>query len=226
MDSKEIIQELKKLGTEQCRKIYERHGASPKQLGVKFADLYKIQKKIKIDHALARELWNTKIDEAMILAALVADPEKFTKAQAEKWIKDLNYFMVSMYLAGLVGRSKHADELFDKWSKSKKEHYKACAYSSISTRLRDGEQIPTPRCKKILQTIEKEIHESPNRARYSMNNTVIAIGTYIDDLHKDALAAAQRIGKVEVVHGTKGCKTPDAHSYILKSYARRKSKKS
>ena len=35
------------------------------------------------------------------------------------------------------------------------------------------------------------------------------------------IAAAQRIGKVEVDHGDTDCKTPDAVSYIKKSLARK-----
>ena len=224
MTKDEVVKKLKSLGTEQCRKIYARHGASDKQCGVKFADLYKIQKEIKQDHELAKELWKTGIDEAMILATLVADPEKFSKAEAEKWVKDVEYFMVSGYLSGLVAKMKELDEIFEEWSKSDKEYHKACAYSAISSYLRDGGKLSAAKAKKILASIEKEIHDSPNRARYSMNNTLIAIGTYIDELHKEALATAKRIGPVEVIHGTKGCKTPDAHSYILKSYERRKKK--
>ena len=58
----------------------------------------------------------------------------------------------------------------------------------------------------LQNSIEKEIHSSPNRACYSMNNTLIAIGTYIDALHKEALEAAKRIGKVEVTTGPKVAK--------------------
>jgi len=35
------------------------------------------------------------------------------------------------------------------------------------------------------------------------------------------LAAAKRIGKVEVDHGETSCKTPDASTYIRKAVARR-----
>jgi hypothetical protein len=41
-------------------------------------------------------------------------------------------------------------------------------------------------------------------------------------LRDEAIAAARRIGKVEVDHGDTDCKTPDAVEYILKVEARRK----
>jgi len=39
------------------------------------------------------------------------------------------------------------------------------------------------------------------------------------------LAAAKRIGKVEVDHGETGCKTPDAAAYIRKVLDHRRKKK-
>ena len=44
-------------------------------------------------------------------------------------------------------------------------------------------------------------------------------------LQKKAIAAAKRIGKVEVDHGETGCKTPDAASYIAKTVEYRKKKR-
>ncbi|MDA0206235.1 MAG: hypothetical protein O3A53_09280 [Acidobacteria bacterium] len=40
----------------------------------------------------------------------------------------------------------------------------------------------------------------------------------------EAVAAAKRIGVVEVDHGQTGCKTPGAASYIRKIVERRKSR--
>jgi hypothetical protein len=61
-------------------------------------------------------------------------------------------------------------------------------------------------------------------ARHSMNQAVIAIGIYKPSLRDDAIATAERIGKVEVDHGETSCKTPDAVTYINKAAARESSK--
>jgi hypothetical protein len=57
-----------------------------------------------------------------------------------------------------------------------------------------------------------------------MNQAVIGIGVRNDALRRLAVAAAKRIGKVEVDHGETGCKTPDAAAYIEKTVAYRKQK--
>ena len=43
-------------------------------------------------------------------------------------------------------------------------------------------------------------------------------------MEKEALAAAKRIGKVEINHGDTACKTPDAAAYIKKTVAYNKKK--
>ena len=58
-----------------------------------------------------------------------------------------------------------------------------------------------------------------------MNNTLIAIGTRSKGLHKNAIAAAKRIGRVEVDHGETGCKTPSAIPYMEKTWAHKDSKR-
>ena len=75
-----------------------------------------------------------------------------------------------------------------------------------------------------LAEIERTIHAAPNAEREVMNMTVIVIGCRNAALRKAALAAAKRIGKVEVNHGDTACKTPDAADYIEKTWAGAKSK--
>ncbi len=57
-----------------------------------------------------------------------------------------------------------------------------------------------------------------------MNGALIAIAMRSPDLQKKAVAAAKRIGKVEVDHGDTACETPDAASYIKKMVERQKKK--
>jgi 3-methyladenine DNA glycosylase AlkD len=74
---------------------------------------------------------------------------------------------------------------------------------------------------RYLQQIESTIHGSPNWVRHAMNGALIAIGLRSQELQAEALAAAQRIGKVVVDHGQTACKTPDAISYIRRAVLRR-----
>lgn len=218
MDYAGVMAQLKKLGTAQTLKTYGRHGGA-KSFGVSLADIYKLQKQIKRDHALAERLWDSGYTEAQVLGALVADPSKVTAALADKWIKTASWYMVADYLAGLVAKSPVAQKKMLEWMKSPKEMYRAAGYHMLGVMMRDDAALPDADCRRILQTIAKEIHSSPNRARYAMNNALIGIGSYRPALTQEALAAAKRIGKVDVDHGDTSCKTPEAVETIQKVVA-------
>lgn len=218
--------ELKKLGTAQNRKIYKNHGGGDNTYGVSYANLYKIQKKIKTSHDLAMELYQSNVVDAMVLGLLIADPKKLTRAQAEGLVKVVDFSMVCFYIGRLVAKSDHWRPLIKKWTKSKKEYVRSAGYVTLSSVLRDSaDEISDTYAREVLKTIEKEIHGSENRARYSMNNSIIAIGTYKDGVHKEAIATAKRIGEVHVDHKQTNCKTPEAVSYIKKARAHRAKKK-
>lgn len=216
------MKQLKKLGTAQNRKIYARHGAGDNTFGVSFANLYAIQRKIKINHGLAQQLWKTGNSEARILALLVADPGQLTAAQARAWLAEICNYGMTLYLAALVAKTSFADTLMYAWMKSRDEYPRACGYDILAIRMRAKDaSISDANLKQILGTIEKEIHGSANRARYSMNSAVISIGTR-RSVMKDAVAAAKRIGPVEVDHGDTSCETPDAVTYIARVAKRNK----
>ena len=75
-----------------------------------------------------------------------------------------------------------------------------------------------------MDRIEREIHGRKNRVRDAMNSALIAIGIRNERLEETALAAAARIGRVEVDHGETNCTTPAATAYIRKAVARRRAK--
>ena len=70
----QVLQELEALGKEQTRKTYRRHGVGENQYGVSYADLGKLKKRLKTDHALALKLWASGNHDARILALMIADP--------------------------------------------------------------------------------------------------------------------------------------------------------
>ena len=160
--SKKILSELKKVGTAQNRKIYGNHGASGPMYGVSFANLNRLKKQIKCDHPMALELWKSGNLDARILALMIADPQHLTMKQAETWLIETQFFMVSNVLSGLVARTDFAEKAFKKWAKSPKEFYRHCGYDLLATMLKNGWQTEKESFAEILDVIEKKIHQSPN----------------------------------------------------------------
>jgi 3-methyladenine DNA glycosylase AlkD len=154
---------------------------------------------------------------------MIADSGTITKTVAERWIKDLDYYVLTDSFAGLIARTSFAADVMKKWTASRKEFVRQAGYTLLAEMLKNGhDAVEDTVAGSMLVTIEKEIHTSPNRARHSMNNALIAIGTWRDGLTEAAIAAAERIGRVEVDHGETLCVTPEAVPYIRKAVARRK----
>jgi 3-methyladenine DNA glycosylase AlkD len=196
--------------------------------GVSFANLNALKKKIKTDHQLAQRLWRTGNLDAQWLATMIADPARLTSTEVENWTRDLAQHerALSGLFAGVVAKSPFANEKMRAWMKSPEEFVRACGYDVLGVRLRDGDpKLTDADCRKILGEIEQGIGQAPNWVRYAMNGALIGIGIYRPALTKDAIAAAKRIGKVEVDHGETGCKTPDAIPYIQKALSRAKKRK-
>ena len=76
MTATQILASLKKSGKPQTAAIYKHYGTGDNVFGTLTSEIGKLQKKIKVDHALALELWKTKNAEARALALEVADPER------------------------------------------------------------------------------------------------------------------------------------------------------
>jgi hypothetical protein len=103
--------------------------------------------------------------------------------------------------------------------KSKDEWIGCFGWSLFARLARMDGPFSDEALEQYLDAIERDIHQAKNRVRHSMNSAVISIGVRNEKLQKKALAAAARIGKVEVDHGDTDCKTPDAAAYIRKAAA-------
>ena len=87
MTVNEIMSFLESKGSEQTRKIYSKHGAPDGFYGVKVSELKIIVKKVKKNHALALDLFETGNSDAMYLAGLIADSSQFTEETFLNWAK-------------------------------------------------------------------------------------------------------------------------------------------
>jgi 3-methyladenine DNA glycosylase AlkD len=223
MNTDEVLAALRKLGKPQTAAIYRRHGSGEQVFGVLTSEIAKLQKRIKVNHALAMELWRTGNAEARVLALQVADPEKLTRSDADGLVKDGPVRFIGCYLSGLLARSPIAEETMRAWMKSPDELHREMGYGILGVRLRDDpDSVSDADAETVLATIEKEIHRSPNWARYAMNGALISIGVFKPALRGKAIEAARRIGKVDVDHGQTSCKTPDAVHYIEKAAKRKR----
>ena len=221
MNLKDTLSELKAAGSAQTRKTYGRHGVTREMFGVSYAVLGKLTKKIKTNHKLALGLWKSGIHDAMVLATMVADPKQLKPADANRWLKEVDSYVLLDGFCKLIAQTDFAMQRAEAWMKSKDEWTGNGGWGVLS---HIAGTLSNTQLAKHIATIEKRIHAAPNRTRYTMNGCLIAIGIQNKEIQKKAIAAAKRIGKVEVDHGQTSCKTPDAAAYIAKTFANNQKK--
>jgi 3-methyladenine DNA glycosylase AlkD len=219
MTADEIIAKIKPLGTENYKRILFNHGVQEPAFGVKIEELKKIQKAVKKDYGLSRELFDTGVYDLQYLAGLIADASKMTKKDLKGWLARSNCAaLCGSIVAGIAAESKHGRELALEWIDSKNENTAQTGWTTLSSLVSvvDDEDLDTAELKKLLKRVEKNIHDAPNRVRYAMNGFVIAVGSYVAALTDLATETAKKIGKVTVDMGATDCKVPYAPDYIEK----------
>lgn len=228
MTAKEVLSQLKEMGSESICRVLEKHGAPSNQYGVKVEDMKKIQKKVKKDYALSLELYDSGISDAQYLAGLIADESKMTKKDLQHWAETASWHQMNEYtVAWIAAESDHGWELGLQWIDSKKENVQSSGWATLSNlvALKTDEDLNVKELKNLLYRIEKEIASSGNRVRYTMNGFIIAVGGYVKELTPEALRIGKLLGQLTIdMHGT-ACKVPYAPDYIQKMVARGYKKK-
>ena len=219
MTAKDILAELKPLGTDGYKRVMFNHGAKEPMFGVKISELQKIQKRIKSDYQLALDLYDTGNYDAMYLAGLIADDAKMTR-------KDLSRWAAQAYCKGLQGAtvpwvasgSPHGWELALEWIDAKSPGIAATGWATMSSlvSVKQDTDLDLAELKRLLQRVQKTIHSSPDAVRSQMNLFVICVGSYVKSLTDTAIAVGNKIGPVTVDVGNTACQVPFIPDYIAK----------
>ncbi len=227
MTAKEIVEELRGLGTPSVKKVLLNHGVPEPLFGVKIGDMKQIQKRIKKDYQLALDLYDTGIYDAMYLAGLIADDAQMTKRDLNRWVKKAQGGLESFTVPWVAAGSPHGNELALEWIESKQENVAVAGWATLTSlvSIKDDADLDIPELKHLLQHVQKTIHQQPNHVRYAMNGFVIALGTYVQPLADLAMRAAEKIGRVSVDMGNTACEVPYAPDYIQKARQRTGGKK-
>jgi 3-methyladenine DNA glycosylase AlkD len=223
MTVQEVMTELQAMGNPGIKKILLNHGVKEPFFGVKIEHLKTIQKKVKTDYQLAKDLYATGNADAMYLAGLIADDMKMSEADLQSWVKAAVSNNISEYTVPWVAAGNTLGfELGLKWIDSPEEYIAAAGWATLGNwiAMKPDSEIDMAAIKMLMKRVEQNIHSAQNRVRYTMNGFMVAVGTYITALTQEAVVTANRIGPVIVnVEGT-ACKVPLAVDYIKKAEAR------
>ena len=217
MTAKEILKELKPLGSDSYKKVMLNHGVKEPFFGVKISDLQKIQKRIKKDYQLALDLYDTGNYDAMYLAGLIADDARMTKKDLQHWIANATHEpLASSTVPWVAAGSPHGWELALEWIDSKKPLTTEAGWATLRSLVSIKDDVDLAELKRLLERVRKTIHQAPNDVRSSMNSFVIAVGSYVPPLTDTAIQTAEKIGPVTIDMGKTSCQVPFAPDSIRK----------
>jgi 3-methyladenine DNA glycosylase AlkD len=144
----EAMAALEALGEAKVRDGMSRYGivTTERVIGVSIANIQKVAKRFGRDHKLAEALWETRVYEARLLVAYVADPAALTPDQMDAWTRDMDNWATPDTLAfKLFDQSPHAFAMVDRWADDPDEWVKRMAFALLaSLALHDKKRIDEP----------------------------------------------------------------------------------
>jgi 3-methyladenine DNA glycosylase AlkD len=219
MTAKEILAELKPLGSDSYKRVMLNHGVKEPFFGVKISELQQFQKRIKKDYQLALDLYETGNYDAMYLAGLIADDAQMSKKDLQRWIANATHSpLASFTVPWVAAGSPHGWEIALEWIDSKEALTAEAGWATLRSlvSIKDDSELDLAVLKQLMERVRKNIHQAPNDVRSAMNSFVIAIGSYVQPLTDSAIQTAEKIGPVTVDMGNTSCQVPFAPDSIRK----------
>lgn len=220
MNLETAMQELEALGKERTKKIYQSNGAHEPLFGVATGAMKPIFRKIKRNQPLAEQLYATGNYDAMYFAGVIADPKAMTEADFERWIDGAYFYMLSDYVVAVtLAETDIAQEISDKWIASGEELKMSAGWSCYCWLLgnRPDSEFSEAKLSGMLELVKNTIHDSPERAKYAMNNFIYTTAVSYVPLHDQAVETAKAVGPVEVNVGSAKTKFINASVNIQKA---------
>ena len=206
MNLEEVMQELEALGKERMKKMYMNNGAHEPLFGVATGAMKPMSRKIKINQALAEELYATGNYDAMYFAGIIADPKAMTEEDFDRWIDSAYFYMLSDYVVAVtLSEAPIAQEVADKWIASGDELRMSAGWSCYCWLLGNRKDVEFSESKiaGMLETVKNTIYDAPERTKSAMNNFVYTVAISYVPLHEMAVETAKAIGPVEMKRDNK-----------------------
>lgn len=218
--STEVLATLASVEDEKIRAVNARHGDDH---AVNLTKLRAVAKDLKKNDELAGELWATGDTAARLVAILIMRPKAWSEAQLDEMLRDSRVPKVHGWLVScIVKKSPHAEALRQSWMDDPDPVVASAGWALTSERVNkkpEGLDLSG-----LLDTIEAEMAEAPERLQWAMNETLSYIGIENPDLRKRAIDIGERLGVLRDYPTSPGCTSPFAPTWITEMVSRNAAK--
>ncbi|WP_203897506.1 DNA alkylation repair protein [Virgisporangium aliadipatigenens] len=211
-----LLAELATLEDPRVREVNAKHGDDH---GVNLGGLRAIAKRLRTQHDLARELWRTDDSAARLLALLICRPKAFGRDELDAMLRGARTPKVQDWLVNyVVKKSPHAEELRRAWFHDPDPAVASAGWALTVERVAkkpDGLDLAG-----LLDQIEAEMKDAPERLQWAMNHCLAQIGI-AHAVHRDrAMRIGERLQVLRDYPTPSGCTSPYAPAWITEMVRR------
>lgn len=206
----ELMAELTALEDPKMRAVNEKHGDDH---GVNLSKLRTIAKRLKSHHDLARVLWATDDTAARLLALLICRPKEFERDELDGMLRQSRAPKVHDWLVSyVVKKSPSAEELRAAWTADPDAAVASAGWALTSERVAkkpDGLDLAG-----LLDTIEAQMKNAPDRLQWAMNTCLAQIGIQHAGHRARAIDIGERLEVLKDYPTPPNCTSPFAPIWI------------
>jgi 3-methyladenine DNA glycosylase AlkD len=172
-------------------KLSERASELVKQLSVdriKFGEIKKLGKEIKVDHELALELWSTAQYFPRLLAVLIFDKKSLSQSLIDQLTADMSHHdaeecnqLVDWFLANQLMKNKKLVALIETWQDARSSILRRLFWYH-QARLRWTGQTPPANSEVLLSILESDMIDAEPEVQWAMNFCAGQIGVHQAEL--------------------------------------------
>jgi len=206
----EVLAELAALEDPRARAVNEAHGDDH---GVNLSRLRAIAKRLKTQQDLARHLWETGDTAARLVAILISRPKAYERGELDAMLREARAPKAHDWLVNyVVKRSPHAEELRLAWSADPDPVVASAGWALTTERVAkrpEGLDLAA-----LLDVIEAEMRDAPDRLQWAMNSCLAQIGIEHADHRARAIEIGERLEVLKDYPTPPNCTSPYAPAWI------------
>ncbi|NUS63356.1 MAG: DNA alkylation repair protein [Saccharothrix sp.] len=208
--------ELAALEDPRAREVNEKHGDDH---GVNLGKLRALAKRLKTQQELSLRLWETGDTAARLLAILICRPKAFGRDELDAMLREARRPKVHDWLVNyVVKKSPHAEELRVAWSADADPVVASAGWALTTERVArtpDGLDLAG-----LLDVIEAEMKDAPDRLQWAMNHCLAQIGIDHPAHRARALDIGERLEVLKDYPTPPNCTSPYAPVWITEMVRR------
>ncbi|MGH3880177.1 MAG: DNA alkylation repair protein [Actinophytocola sp.] len=206
----EVMAELAALEDPKIREMNEKHGDDH---GVNLGKLRAVAKRLKTQHEFARRLWETGDTAARLLALLICRPKAFERDELDVMLRDARTPKVHDWLVNyVVKKNRHCEDLRLAWSADPDPVVASAGWALTTERV--AKQPEGLDLVGLLDVIEAEMKDAPDRLQWAMNHCLAQIGIDNPSLRARAIDIGERLEVLKDYPTPPNCTSPFAPIWI------------